>query len=289
MALTSDRNTPLRTGELVRYPVEAGTQIFAGSILCINDAGFAVPGTTTTMGRVVGRAEEAVENRNGSEGDVFVTGRRGIFRFANSEQAGDEITQAHIGLVAWVVDDETVGATNGTASRIPAGLIIDVDDAGVWVDLGNSALDVTVEASPEGLLSAEQNLSDVDDPAEARANIGADVVVLQVPIEDLAEVAHHHTIAPVDGRVERVHLLAIAQPIDGDATVILELRGVPDTVAQVTVIQDSLAKTIESVAVTEGSEVAAGDLITLSTVGGLEQACPGHAVLVLRTGPAITD
>jgi len=66
---------------------------------------------------------------------VTVPVRTGVFRFANSAGA-DEIALADVGADAWIVDDQTVAKTDGTASRSKAGRIMDVDAHGVWVSIG---------------------------------------------------------------------------------------------------------------------------------------------------------
>jgi hypothetical protein len=63
---------------------------------------------------------------------VKVRIRRGVLSFANSA-AGDLITRADIGKSAYVVDDQTVAKTSGSATRSIAGIIRDVDAQGVWV------------------------------------------------------------------------------------------------------------------------------------------------------------
>ena len=60
--------------------------------------------------------------------------KRGNFCLANSAGA-DEITAADIGKVCYIVDNQTVAKTDGTATRSPAGIVDDVDDAGVWVNI----------------------------------------------------------------------------------------------------------------------------------------------------------
>ena len=55
----------------------------------------------------------------------------GVFRVDNGSGAA-ELPRADIGATAYVVDDQTVGAT-GTCV---AGPVFDVDDAGVWVRIG---------------------------------------------------------------------------------------------------------------------------------------------------------
>ncbi|MFN8682784.1 hypothetical protein ACDP63_16820 [Paracoccus sp. P2] len=133
-ALTKDRQTPERSGKEFSFPVKASTQIFAGSIVVLA-AGLAEPGKAATGLIAVGRAEAHADNRNGGNGDIDVPVRAGVFRFDNSASA-DLITRADIGADAWIVDDQTVAKTDGSAARSKAGRIVDVDDLGVWVQLG---------------------------------------------------------------------------------------------------------------------------------------------------------
>ncbi|WP_339844308.1 hypothetical protein [uncultured Halopseudomonas sp.] len=134
MALTKDRDTHRREGVQNSDPVAAATRIFAGSLVCLNAAGFAVPGATATTLTARGRAEEQVDNRDGAAGDLKVETRRGVFRFDNSA-AADEITRADILSECYIVDDQTVAKTDGTSTRSVAGIIQDVDEAGVWVEI----------------------------------------------------------------------------------------------------------------------------------------------------------
>lgn len=132
VALIADRNTPRSDGELIDIPVKAAATIWAGSIVCINAAGLAVPGATATTLTAVGRAERRVTN-SGADGSVTVPVRRGAFRFANSA-AGDAVTLADYGKQVFVVDDQTVAKTNGTNTRSVAGICRGVDAQGVWVE-----------------------------------------------------------------------------------------------------------------------------------------------------------
>lgn len=131
-ALAQDRSTPQRTGDIESHPVKAATTIFAGSLVCLDAAGWLVPGAVATTLIARGRAEERVANA-GANGALSAKVRRGIFRFANSA-AGDAITRAEIGDPCYVVDDQTVAKTNGGNTRSVAGTIRDVDAQGVWVE-----------------------------------------------------------------------------------------------------------------------------------------------------------
>lgn len=134
VALTKDRNTARRDGVQFNDPVAASTRIFAGALVCLNAAGFAVPASTSATLKARGRAEEQVDNRDGAAGALRIETRRGVFPFANSA-AADEITRADIGNECFIVDDQTVAKTSATDTRSVAGIIRDLDDAGVWVEI----------------------------------------------------------------------------------------------------------------------------------------------------------
>ncbi|MGB0683398.1 MAG: hypothetical protein ACPGOV_11845 [Magnetovibrionaceae bacterium] len=132
-ALTRDRATQRRSGDIWQDPVAAATTIYAGSIVCLDAAGNLVPGSTATTLKVRGRAEEMVDNASGLAGDKTCRSRRGIHAFENSA-AADEITRADIGNDAWIVDDQTLAKTDGGATRSKAGRIVDLDECGVWIE-----------------------------------------------------------------------------------------------------------------------------------------------------------
>lgn len=133
-ALTADRDTVERGDREVSLAVAAATTIYAGSLVCIDAAGNAVPGSTATTLTAIGRAEEQVDNAAGAAGDAVIRVRRGVFRFANSA-AADALTAAEVGDTCYVVDDQTVAKTDGTGTRSAAGTVRGVDALGVWVRL----------------------------------------------------------------------------------------------------------------------------------------------------------
>lgn len=132
MPLTADRNTQMKDGELIAVPVAAAMKIFAGSLVAANATGFATPGAVATTLTYLGRAEGAVDNTAGADGAVSVLVRRGkAFKFANS--AADAVTQASLGKVCYIEDDQTVSATSNAGTRSAAGNVVGVDTDGVWV------------------------------------------------------------------------------------------------------------------------------------------------------------
>lgn len=134
-ALTADRDTPRRENLLRSLPVKAAVKIFAGSLVAVDATGNAVRGATSTTLKAVGRAEEQVDNTAGGDGAQRITVCAGTFRFANSA-AADLITLANLDSPCYMVDDQTVALTNGTNTRVQAGIVRDVDTGGVWVEVG---------------------------------------------------------------------------------------------------------------------------------------------------------
>ena len=134
MALSKDRNTQRRDGVQFCDPVAAGAVIYAGALVVIDAAGNAAPGSTATGLRARGVAQERADNSGGQAGVMKVESRRGTSAFGNSA-ATDEITRADIGNTAYIVDDQTVAKTSATNTRSIAGIIRDVDEAGVWIEI----------------------------------------------------------------------------------------------------------------------------------------------------------
>ena len=131
--LTAPRDTnEIASGATsIVLPVKGKTTIFQGSIVAIDENGFAVPGTKAVGLKAAGRAEETVEN-GGADGDAVVRVKRGVFVFENA--SGDEITAADVLGPCYIEDDQTV--TKAAEGASVAGLVVRVDDEGVAVEMG---------------------------------------------------------------------------------------------------------------------------------------------------------
>ena len=129
-ALTDNRSTKqMASGD--RAGLLGATQtIYAGALLMRNAAGHLIKGATATGSFGVGRAE--APSVSTTAGVTPQTYPEGVFQYANSA-AGDLIATADIGTICYIVDDQTVAKTSGTATRSPAGTVVDVDALGVWV------------------------------------------------------------------------------------------------------------------------------------------------------------
>ena len=99
-----------------------------------NAAGYLTKGAAATGCVGVGRAEYTVDNSAGAAVALSVEYRVGTCLFANSA-AGDLIVIADIGKACFIVDDQTVAKTDGTATRSRAGIVEGLETNGVWVRL----------------------------------------------------------------------------------------------------------------------------------------------------------
>lgn len=140
MAASAKYNSPQRGADPIpnrmTLPVYQSTKIYGGTMVAINSSGYAVPAASTPGLRVIGRAEDTVDNSSGSSGDLKVNVLRGTFRFANSSSTGAlAATNGDIGKQCYVSDDITVTRLSTGGTTPIAGRVIDIDSNGVWVDL----------------------------------------------------------------------------------------------------------------------------------------------------------
>lgn len=128
-ALTADRETSERSGQAIGLTA-ASNLFYAGSMVCIS-SGKAVPAADASGYVCVGKAEGYLDNTAAlySATRVLVA-RRGVFRWVN----GGSFTDSDIGSLAYVSDDQTVTTAAAATYDIVAGIIVDVDSDGVWVD-----------------------------------------------------------------------------------------------------------------------------------------------------------
>lgn len=131
-ALTQDRATPYREGIEIEFPVAASAKIYAGSLVCANAAGFAVPGADTAGLKFLGVALEKVDNTGGANGAKKVRLRRtGVFEFNAAS-----ITAAMLGDPMYIKDDNTFDDAAGTTNDIKAGVLAKyVSDTKGWIDI----------------------------------------------------------------------------------------------------------------------------------------------------------
>ena len=134
MALAADRKPEYREGIEIEIPVATATQIYAGSLVMANSGGFAVPGADTSGCNFLGVAQENVNNPSGGALTVRVR-RVGVCRFPATS-----ITQAMLGTIMELVDDQTFDDSAGTTNHIKCGQLVKyVSATEGWIDIGRRA------------------------------------------------------------------------------------------------------------------------------------------------------
>lgn len=78
-ALTSERDTVqvARGARTLGLPVKAGVTIYQGALVAVGADGYAVPAKKAENLKAAGRAEETVDNRDGTDGGAVVCVSRG--------------------------------------------------------------------------------------------------------------------------------------------------------------------------------------------------------------------
>jgi hypothetical protein len=261
MSLSEDLDVPSKEGRSISRAMLGGVIIYNGALVVLDSSGWAKPGVTATGLIAAGVADQQVDNTDGGDGDLSVVVKRGVFRLLNSADA-DLITQAEIGDACYIVDDETVAKTSGENTRSIAGEIVDVDDDGVWVDIPSAKI------STGGNLIAANNLSEVT-PATARANIGANLLALELNITSLVGTGVFHIASPVGGVITKIKSVLEGHVLTtGDATLTAKIGATPITTGVITITEAGSAIGDEDSCAPSAARTVAEDGVISITVGG---------------------
>lgn len=170
-AQTKPRNPPRRGNKftLVNLPVAAFTRIWAGSLVCLNASGYAVPASANSTLIVMGIAARTVNNVAGGNGDQQIDIEKGIYGIGNS--VSDPVSLSDVGNQVYAEDDQTIAKTHLSGVLPTAGYLKDIEDGVPYVDIGNvHTVEKTIDTSsalgdtPVARWSAEESflIPDVD-------------------------------------------------------------------------------------------------------------------------------
>lgn len=122
MALSADASVKYSPCDLKEYKTYQSTTIYKGGMVTLDTTGYARAGADTTSYRFVGVCYEKCDNSTGASGakDVNVY-KEGEFQFNMTGAA-----QAHVGILAYLVDDTTVASTS--TNSIAVGYITEVPE-----------------------------------------------------------------------------------------------------------------------------------------------------------------
>lgn len=118
-------------------PVKTGVNCRQGGIAALSpsgaNSGYYQPAVTAVLGqRCMGIFQQNFDNTLGSNASADASGvtgakvKSGVW-FMACGTSTDAITQANVGQVCYVIDDQTVGLTDGGGTRSPAGIIVGFD------------------------------------------------------------------------------------------------------------------------------------------------------------------
>lgn len=134
--LTDEKGDSPIARSLPPLPVAASTTIRHGVMVAVNLSGYLVEASADPTLRVLGRAEEYVDNSAGAAGAKTCKVKRGVFGWTNSSSTS-AVTDAHIGRICYAVDNQTVSIRNPLGAYPVAGRVYDVDaDGQVFVEHG---------------------------------------------------------------------------------------------------------------------------------------------------------
>jgi hypothetical protein len=180
MALTKDRATDFREGVERPYPVATGVKIYAGSMVCINASGYAAPGADTVNFKFAGMALETVDNVLGSNGDKIVRVRRvGEFLFKALS-----ISQADVGKMMYLVDDETFDESNPGQGILCGVLTEYVSATRGWIDIASGVRPTLAAASADALTVSDAGdffAAAIDTVPEQIQALAGDLVPITIP------------------------------------------------------------------------------------------------------------
>ena len=140
MAVTEDRATPERDGRTFSDPLDVAygptDVIHAGTMYGLNSYGQAKADPQYYGAR--GARAVAVARASVADGDARVEGRAGVFLMANDATA--PVPAMDVGRVCEVADAQTVKRAPPDGNiDCPAGIVVAVEEAGVWVRIGPEA------------------------------------------------------------------------------------------------------------------------------------------------------
>lgn len=131
-SIARDRGLEKWGADLIPVPLAAGVKVFSGTIVAIDAAGFGVPGTEAPSLTFAGAALSSADNSEGDAGEAVVLVQRPTayaFKWVND----GTINQGHLLKLAYMLDNQTVTATDGAGARSEVGRIMRVETDGVWV------------------------------------------------------------------------------------------------------------------------------------------------------------
>jgi len=131
-ALATNKDTQYKEGAMLSFPVEDNVHIYKGALVCTNGAGYLTPGAATSGNVLAGVAFEECDNTLTGHTQGGKTCR--VLRHGVVLVGATSITQAMLGEMMYIVDDQTVDET--AVTEINAGILVEyVSATAGWIDI----------------------------------------------------------------------------------------------------------------------------------------------------------
>lgn len=176
-ALSADRSTTYRVGDYESIPVGGAETIYNGSLVSLDATGYAVSASDTASTIFVGVAIEQADNSSGADGAINVKVRRtGVFKLPATS-----ITQAHVGSIMYIKDDQTFD--NTSSNLIPCGRLVKYESATLgWIQIDSAIVTpASIAASAVSFSDPNSDFTATDaDAAIAEAKVLTDANVVDL-------------------------------------------------------------------------------------------------------------
>lgn len=131
--MSQEYDTPRFSPETLALPMAANTSIFAGQLVCLNEAGFAVPASAAANLTCAGRAEQSRTNPGAAGAEVVAVLRKHAFKVENDPE--DPVTQAQLLQPCYLTGAHSVAASHADNTLSLAGKVVGLEASGVWVEI----------------------------------------------------------------------------------------------------------------------------------------------------------
>lgn len=131
-----------RTGNrMLNIPAKGGAELVEATMAAINADGYAEAATASAGLLIAGCVQRYCDNRNGEDGEQTVSVKRGTFVWEND----GSIEETDILKPCYIKDERTVTITADGSSV--AGIILEVDEDGVTVDMTQGVITIEIAAA----------------------------------------------------------------------------------------------------------------------------------------------
>lgn len=145
-ALTQDRDTRRKRGELGSGPIAASKMLHGGAALCFNSSGYLTPGDDAAGLIFAGICTNPMNNLTGANGDLTAVFERvGLHLMLLATAAA--ITDT--GKKVFLVDDQTVDLEANVSHNIPCGVLAElVTSTLAYIDIAPAVMQTDIFVTP---------------------------------------------------------------------------------------------------------------------------------------------